>query len=573
MSEMSLLPATVGIVFYLFVVVLSVYVPIKLLRFAVRWLRWSAKNAGIGPAANLICFAIAAYIYPNPLRFILSAAWTIVTVFVTKLPTVLQQQLTSIQQSCSSLTDDACLNSLPMNLMSIWVIFLSDLFERINMNNFPLLDAILLTAVWLGLAGVWNWSAINDQFAPKLDRFFSRIRDAYNSISTATRSNFFFFVVLAVGAYLSLTAIIAIPSLQEPESLDKVVKSDELRQRLQSIALIDADFDKRFPLQISDENRLEKNPQWATAQKQSSSTDVGMWVIPIVKDRLVRLGNMDRSLQDLRENFRADQQKLINAAVEVFDLSNRGRKGIRETQQHFLNIDLWYQRWWAQRASQLSQCKSNIERYSADITFQFDVFFPAIRLASQAPPSASPQGPLASASPQVLTELLNRGNQLETEASRSCSDPVEYFGIPDRADFGGYLGIFGATASWLLKTESLSLVLITGLLGFGLLGAACSTLIRNVVRRAPGEPLVPNLASIVIRGASAAILIFLAVYGGLAVFAGANTNPNPYVVLFTCLVAAVFSEDAWAWGQQEFRSRLSRNREGKRRDAGHAPRQ
>src|SRR4029450_533939 len=97
--------------------------------------------------------------------------------------------------------------------------------------------------------------------------------------------------------------------------------------------------------------------------------------------------------------------------------------------------------------------------------------------------------------------------------------------IPDREDFGVYLGIFGIATRWLLKTESLSLVLITGLLGFGLLGAACSTFIRNVRVRSAGEPLVPNLASVVIRGGSAAVLIFLAVYGGLAVFASTATNP------------------------------------------------
>jgi hypothetical protein len=53
------------------------------------------------------------------------------------------------------------------------------------------------------------------------------------------------------------------------------------------------------------------------------------------------------------------------------------------------------------------------------------------------------------------------------------------------------------------------------------------------------------------------MMIFLGVYGGLAVFAGPNASPNPYVVLFACLVAAVYSEDAWAWGLREFNSRLA----------------
>jgi hypothetical protein len=213
---------------------------------------------------------------------------------------------------------------------------------------------------------------------------------------------------------------------------------------------------------------------------------------------------------------------------------------MRETQQHFLEIERWYRRWWAQQALQLNQCGA----------------------------SSVPSG--------VINDALKRFNQAEGDA-RICSVRSVVQDIPAREDFGAYLGIFGFAARWLLKTESLSLVLITGLLGFGFLGAACSTFISHVSSRGKGEPLVPNLASVVIRGGSAAVLIFLAVYGGLAVFASTNTNPNPYVVLFACLAAAVFSEDAWSWGAQQFRSRLSgggqdqsreRPREGSETGAG-----
>lgn len=154
----------------------------------------------------------------------------------------------------------------------------------------------------------------------------------------------------------------------------------------------------------------------------------------------------------------------------------------------------------------------------------------------------------------------NRSKEIDksyVDAGNSCSTKQTVIDIPSRQNLGGYLGVFGAAAQWLLKTESMPLALIAGLLGFGLLGAACSTFIRNYARRAGGEPLVPDLASVFIRGVSAAILIFLGVYGGLAVFSSGGAGPNPYVVLFTCLVAAVFSEDAWAWGGQRFRSQLA----------------
>ena len=157
-----------------------------------------------------------------------------------------------------------------------------------------------------------------------------------------------------------------------------------------------------------------------------------------------------------------------------------------------------------------------------------------------------------------MSNYVKRQNESESNAISSCtvSDAASY-DIPVRENFGGYLGVFGLASEWLLKTESLSLVLIAGLLGFGLLGASCSTVIRNIGSRGPGDPLVTNLASVVLRGVSAAVLIFLGVYGGLAVFAGPNANPNPYVVLFTCLAAAVYSEDTWAWGASKFRAGLA----------------
>jgi len=86
-------------------------------------------------------------------------------------------------------------------------------------------------------------------------------------------------------------------------------------------------------------------------------------------------------------------------------------------------------------------------------------------------------------------------------------------------------------------------------LGFGLLGSAVSTFVREQVKRRPDDPLVEDLTGMVIRGLSAAIVVFLAVVGGLAVF-GSSSDPNPYVLLLTCLIGAVFSEDVWNWARR-----------------------
>jgi hypothetical protein len=85
-----------------------------------------------------------------------------------------------------------------------------------------------------------------------------------------------------------------------------------------------------------------------------------------------------------------------------------------------------------------------------------------------------------------------------------ASQPHEH--APERRELGSYLGPFTLVASWLLRTESLSLAsLIVGTIGFGLLGSACSSFVRE---KSDGvghdEPLVRDLSDIIIRGVSAA---------------------------------------------------------------------
>ncbi|CAA9316179.1 MAG: hypothetical protein AVDCRST_MAG89-1412 [uncultured Gemmatimonadetes bacterium] len=187
-------------------------------------------------------------------------------------------------------------------------------------------------------------------------------------------------------------------------------------------------------------------------------------------------------------------------------------------------------------------------------------------------------------------ELRSQGQRLSTEAGliaeHSARPPRP---LPAR---GEELGPFRYVSGWLLKTGSMPLTLIVGMLGFGLLGAAASTFVREQTRRErresawirrwqreyakrprsdsrkeaaadaaakadaatpdrPSQPLVLNLPSVVIRGGSAAIVVFLGIMGGLSVLTQ-EAEPNPYALLFTCLVGAVFSENVWTWAERRF---------------------
>lgn len=111
-------------------------------------------------------------------------------------------------------------------------------------------------------------------------------------------------------------------------------------------------------------------------------------------------------------------------------------------------------------------------------------------------------------------------------------------------------GWLGKSASWLIMPNAPDLILIIGMFGFGMLGAAISCFV-NI---APGKrklPLIEDLHIVIIRGFSAAIVIFLATKGGIAIINNGSNNPNPHVLFFTCLVGAVFSERIWDWAKRQ----------------------
>ena len=54
-----------------------------------------------------------------------------------------------------------------------------------------------------------------------------------------------------------------------------------------------------------------------------------------------------------------------------------------------------------------------------------------------------------------------------------------------------------------------------------------------------------ELLGITVRGLSAALVVFLAVQGGLTVFSLDDSEPNAYALFFACLAAAVYSDSVW----------------------------
>jgi hypothetical protein len=124
--------------------------------------------------------------------------------------------------------------------------------------------------------------------------------------------------------------------------------------------------------------------------------------------------------------------------------------------------------------------------------------------------------------------------------------------IPEVPSPGDDLGIFKDIAQWLIKPLSMALVLIVGMLGFGLFGSAISTFVKEAKEPVDKDGvIIRDVEGVIIRGVSAAIVIFLGVKGGLAIFSSGEGEPNPYALFFTCLVGAVYSEKIWEWAKDK----------------------
>jgi hypothetical protein len=265
-----------------------------------------------------------------------------------------------------------------------------------------------------------------------------------------------------------------------------------------------------------------------------------------------KISELDREITDFNDSkqklekstndFQQNGQLFLAAVNEYFDQQNTGHVGGHLTLRHATLLVGQYGGWLGQYIGNINQCGVQIARVKSDILFR--------------------DGKIT----QAITKLASLSNP-ETEAVFYLASPLRALPIcsnivPDYEDFllprqspADSLALFGRATSWLLLTESRDLALIVGLLGFGFFGALATSFIRQARSTTPFADtalIVPAL----VRGVAAAILIFLAVVGGLAVFTRSDPEPNAYAVFLACFIAAVFSEDVWEWAQRRQHQQL-----------------
>lgn len=370
-------------------------------------------------------------------------------------------------------------------------------------------------------------------------------------------------ITLILAFYLSVAAIAAIPALTDDRAVPAEATTEKLASQLTMKAgalesLVGEDpfatLEKRIAaLQAAAAPGPVTVAGASIEPGEAPPSEPGTKPEPTVDATvLAELTEIVASMKRAREravDALAEKHKAVASGIElrgkeaatVYEM-NVNRAGYLERNNHFTQLLRWYRQTNESALAGLGACSSSV---------QF-----ADRQAAAWVGNVQWLIGRGSLGPQRTDALLGVGAQQTRaayyDAAPPCFTTVTFENAPSRPQLGLGLGPFRLLAAWLLGPESLSLALIVGMIGFGLLGSAVSTFVREKreSRHNADEPLVADLAGVILRGVCAAIVVFLAVKGGLTVFSGGEGEPDPYVLLLTCLVGAVFSERVWAWARE-----------------------
>lgn len=352
-----------------------------------------------------------------------------------------------------------------------------------------------------------------------------------------TIRNIFTIIIVFFSIYLSIASIIAVPEFQVLEAT---------RSESNVISKFTEELDNQ---KLFDKERL--SIQLDTSFTKSENQEL---------DRVI--SKLKNTVNDYNQwvdiNWTRDQ-KAQKVAINRFKAAVDSKINPRERVEYKLDLTDWYlsyhENWTfgvSFRQSDLLLISEQIKAFTKEKNnFTLDTIY-----------TDSNNFELVSVLEEFAKSRLERyEDELWEFPSALYALNVKTGRIPEKPVIGEKFGIFNTISGWLLKTESLSLALIVGLFGFGLLGSIGSTFIRrriiNVKEGDENDTLIlSDLQGILINGISAAIVIFLAVKGAVVIFSTDGNNLNPYVLFFSCLIASVFSEDVWSWARTKLNQNL-----------------
>jgi len=408
--------------------------------------------------------------------------------------------------------------------------------------------------------------------------------DPLREVREAVWINTLVLVIFFAGVYLIAASLCTIPALEVNQPFTEAERS-QINSRIDAIASADA-YNKVFPevlpeapdgaselrslvqsatgepikrkscspsaapTQTPVSGGPQNGPTQATPKEAASSglqpdlvtnlLKADTQLVSVVKDVIQEYDNQYcrqiAGYQSLRSSIARTQQTEADNVRNQINSNLAVRLTGTERANYVYSLTTEYAELMNDLQSQLARCKSQTSDPGQNSTLSFLVN--TLQIAA----SESKTNPHSLNVSALRTSLLNDDRE---ESATSCSLAWINPARSRNAVPVPQLGVFSSLFGWLQNSDSLPLAIICGMLGVGLIGCILSSFVRQQLSSQPDDPWIPDPFPVVIRGFTAAIVVYLAIEGGLNVFSAQTNQANPYVLLFFCLVGAVFSEDVW----------------------------
>jgi len=481
-------------------------------------------------------------------------AWSTAQALINYIPDVLQAVSSfQIPSSCGrsyDLENARCVSDFSTSLAKLIGFISGRLVSTLSLSRFPAADFVwfLLTAVVLTqvLSTIRKATEV------------ASLRSWYTSVQAALPEFFWqrftFTILVIVSFYLGLCALLAIPLFQE-KAQSQQLTADALGKALDANILKPDLFEQRFP---KDPPAL-RTPSLTKSADNYAQSAVALFNVT-VRTQEMMWQDQQSAWSTLRATGASGPTAWRDQAINAFTAGIEVSSGRKQTAQHFNDLFLWHQQLSQLTRDALARCQSAITAF----TFTAFQISDNLRLAVEA---STPKELFSNESGQS-----QQGYSVYDSARRLCElGDGDRPAIPQRPAFSSALGAVGIWTRWLLDTGQMPVVIITGLVGFSLLGATVSRAVRAKDENLKAGLTLDDLLSVVAGGMTAAVVVFLAAYGGLAVLGNSGSDPNPYVVFFTCLIGAVYSEDVWSWARKRLLTSRTDASGEKGREEGQGP--
>lgn len=379
-------------------------------------------------------------------------------------------------------------------------------------------------------------------------RYFVQIRTYIGQVNPLFKQRLALLGVFLLSIYLAIGSLLAISLFHDKPNI-QTMTAEALDKILTPNLIATEDFTKAYPDFGEPKYRKPQNFQIADINNQGRLNSVFQRNEETLTNAFGRLSD---EWTNIRDGAKEKQKSLTEQAMVSFSTGLEVGVGRKQTAIHYNDLYVWHQHGTQKIRTQLNECHAKINQFRGSFVKMLDDAAGTIE-------NVSGVREIDDAA-RNIGDQVNRTYPEYRDAESACElvSLDNYEELPSRKGFVAILGPLGVWFGWLLNTEQMPVVIIVGLIGFSLMGATVSRAVRASSQGKGAMSFTLDDVFLVFGvGMTAAIIIFLAAYGGLAVI-GSNSgeDPNPYVLFATCLIAAVYSEDVWNWARGQLSSRL-----------------